>query len=193
MQENVTVWKRICLIVAIICFVLLIVSNGIHVEGEKEVQKQEAKIEELVLKVKEVNERYEQLSTQKNNTENEMLVHAATEVFSSLFNYDSAKDTLKERREKAREFVSEEALEEIFPKEATSYQASVQSVSRIDEPIAIYYSATKDKRQNVFILIKNTVSIAGSTPQEAQFTYRAEYDSLRNQFVSIKSMGTLNE
>ena len=125
MQENVTVWKRICLIVAIICFVLLIVSIGIHVEGEKEVQKQEAKIEELVLKVKEVNERYEQLSTQKNNTENEMLVHAATEVFSSLFNYDSAKDTLKERREKAREFVSEEALEEIFPKEATSYQASV--------------------------------------------------------------------
>lgn len=193
MQENVTVWKRICLIVAIICFVLLIVSIGIHVEGEKEVQKQEAKIEELVLKVKEVNERYEQLSTQKNNTENEMLVHAATEVFSSLFNYDSAKDTLKERREKAREFVSEEALEEIFPKEATSYQASVQSVSRIDEPIAIYYSATKDKRQNVFILIKNTVSIVGSTPQEAQFTYRAEYDSLRNQFVSIKSMGTLNE
>lgn len=193
MQENVTVWKRICLIVAIICFALLIVSIGIHVEGKKEVQKKEAKVEELALKVKEVNKRYEQLSAQKNNTENEMLVHAATEVFSSLFNYDSEKDTLKERREKAREFVSEEALEEIFPKEATSYQASVQSVSWIDEPIAIYYSATQDKRQTVFILIKNTVSIAGSTPQETQFTYRAEYDSLRNQFVSIKSMGTLND
>ncbi|AYQ24268.1 MULTISPECIES: hypothetical protein [Enterococcus] len=193
MQENVTVWKRICLIVASICLVMIIVVIGIHVEGKKERQRQEEKIEVLEGNIKKANQRYEQLSAQKNNTQNDSLVHAATAVFSSLFNYDSEKDTLKERREKAREFVSEEALEEIFPKEATSYQASVQSVSRIHEPIAIYYSAIKDKKQNVFILIKNTVSIAGSTPQEAQFTYRAEYDPLRNQFVSIESMGTLNE
>ncbi|MEW4403884.1 hypothetical protein AB1I62_09230 [Enterococcus sp. AN402] len=193
MQENVTVWKRICLIVAIICFVVLIVSIGIHIEGKKERQQQEEKIEVLEGNIKKANQRYEQLYSQKNNTQNDSLVHAAKAVFSSLFNYDSEKDTLKERREKAREFVSEETLEEFFPKEAASYQASVQSVSRIHEPIAIYYSATKDKRQNVFILIKNAVSIAGSKPQEAQFTYRAEYDSLRNQFVSIEFMGTFNE
>ncbi|MGC3362563.1 hypothetical protein ACPTGY_13970, partial [Enterococcus faecalis] len=120
--------------------VMIIVVIGIHVEGKKETQRQEEKIEVLEGNIKKANQRYEQLSAQKNNTQNDSLVHAATAVFSSLFNYDSEKDTLKERREKAREFVSEEALEEIFPKEATSYQASVQSVSRIHEPIAIYYS-----------------------------------------------------
>lgn len=193
MQENVTVWKRICLMVGGIWLVTLIFAVGIHIEGKKEVQQQKEKIEVLEIKTNEMDKRYKQLYAQKNNTENNPLVHAVTAVFSSLFEYDSKKDTLKERREKARKFASEQALEEIFPKEATSYQASVQTVSKIDDSIDIYYSATKDTKQKVFILIKNTVSIAESALQETQFMYQAEYDSLNNQFVSIEYVGIVNE
>ena len=81
MQENVTVWKRICLMVGGIWLVTLIFAVGIHIEGKKEVQQQKEKIEVLEIKTKEIDKRYKQLYAQKNNTENNPLVHAVTAVF----------------------------------------------------------------------------------------------------------------
>ena len=169
-------------------FYITLVNSTNKIIGDKD-----QKISTLTKQNKELDNKYNELYEQKNGNANEQLVLATKGVFSSIFNYDTKKDTIKDRREKARKFTTEEALETIFPKEATSYNASVQTVSKLKGEPQIFYAPTNDKKQKVLIVVDNAITIAGSDPQEATFMYRAEFDPVKNQFVSLKNAGTLNE
>lgn len=174
--------------VGMLVFYITLVNSTNKIIGEKD-----QKISTLTKQNKELDNKYNELYEQKNGNANEQLVLATKGVFSSIFNYDTKKDTIKDRREKARKFTTEEALETIFPKEATSYNASVQTVSKLKGEPQIFYAPTNDKKQKVLIVVDNAITIAGSDPQEATFMYRAEFDPVKNQFVSLKNAGTLNE
>ena len=174
--------------VGMLVFYITLVNSTNKIIGEKD-----QKISTLTKQNKELDNKYNELYEQKNGNANEQLVLATKGVFSSIFNYDTKKDTIKDRREKAGKFTTEEALETIFPKEATSYNASVQTVSKLKGEPQIFYAPTNDKKQKVLIVVDNAITIAGSDPQEATFMYRAEFDPVKNQFVSLKNAGTLNE
>ena len=174
--------------VGMLVFYITLVNSTNKIIGDKD-----QKISTLTKQNKELDNKYNELYEQKNGNANEQLVLATKGVFSSIFNYDTKKDTIKDRREKARKFTTEEALETIFPKEATSYNASVQTVSKLKGEPQIFYAPTNDKKQKVLIVVDNAITIAGSDPQEATFMYRAEFDPVKNQFVSLKNAGTLNE
>lgn len=174
--------------VGMLVFYITLVNSTNKIIGEKD-----QKISTLTKQNKELDNKYNELYEQKNGNANQQLVLATKGVFSSIFNYDTKKDTITDRREKARKFTTEEALETIFPKEATSYNASVQTVSKLKGEPQIFYAPTNDKKQKVLIVVDNAITIAGSDPQEATFMYRAEFDPVKNQFVSLKNAGTLNE
>lgn len=174
--------------VGMLVFYITLVNSTNKIIGEKD-----QKISTLTKQNKELHNKYNELYEQKNGNANEQLVLATKGVFSSIFNYDTKKDTIKDRRENASKFTTEEALETIFPKEATSYNASVQTVSKLKGEPQIFYAPTNDKKQKVLIVVDNAITIAGSDPQEATFMYRAEFDPVKNQFVSLKNAGTLNE
>ena len=169
-------------------FYITLVNSTNKIIGDKD-----QKISTLTKQNKALDNKYNELYEQKNGNANEQLVLATKGVFSSIFNYDTTKDSIKDRREKARKFTTEEALETIFPKEATSYNASVQTISKLKGEPQIFYAPTNDKKQQVLIIVDNAITIAGSDPQEATFMYRAEFDPVKNQFVSLKNAGTLNE
>ena len=193
MEKKIFIMKIIsgaCIfcLVGMLVFYITLVNSTNKIIGDKD-----QKISTLTKQNKELDNKYNELYEQKNGNANEQLVLATKGVFSSIFNYDTKKDTIKDRREKARKFTTEEALETIFPKEATSYNASVQTVSKLKGEPQIFYAPTNDKKQKVLIVVDNAITIAGSDPQEATFMYRAEFDPVKNQFVSLKNAGTLNE
>ncbi len=193
MDKKTIILKIVHAVVYILCVVLAVFFVRYVDSTNKTVDKKDQEIATLTKKNKELDNKYNELYEEKNGNANEQLVIATKGVFSSIFNYDTKKDTIKDRREKASQFTTDEALESIFPKEATSYNASVQTVSKLKGDPQIFYAPTNDKKQKVLIIVDNAITIAGSDPQEATFMYRAEFDPVKNQFVSLKNAGTLNE
>lgn len=193
MEKKTIILKAVHVIVYVACVILAVCFVRYVDNTNKTTDKKDQEIATLTKQNKELDNKYNELYEQKNGNANEQLVLATKGVFSSIFNYDTKKDTIKDRREKASKFTTEEALETIFPKEATSYNASVQTVSKLKGEPQIFYAPTNDKKQQVLIIVDNAITIAGSDPQEATFMYRAEFDPIKNQFVSLKNAGTLNE
>ena len=193
MGNKTTLWK----IVSTLLLSLCIISGGLFISSNNQsrtaIREKDKKIDSVTKQNQMLTEQYETLYKQKNGTANEPLVNAANTLFGSIFNYDTGKDTIKDRREKAGRFTTEQALESIFPKEATTYDASVQTVSKMKGDPQIYFEPSNDKTQNVLVIVENSIIIAGSDPQEAKFMYQLAYDPAKNRFVAIKNLGTLNE
>lgn len=161
--------------------------------AKTEVRIKERQIETVKKQNKELQAKYDKLYEQKNGNANEQLVLATNGVFSSLFDYDTKKISIADRREKASKFTTNEALEAIFPKQKNAYNASVQTISKLKEQPQIFYAPTNSKTQKVLIIVENEVTIQGSDKIGAKFMYQAEFDPIANKFVSLKNAGTLNE
>lgn len=193
MEKKTIILKVVRGVVYAAC-VILAVSFVRYVDNaNKIVDKKDQEITALTKQNKALDSKYNELYEQKNGNANKQLVLATKGVFSSIFNYDTKKDTIKDRREKASKFTTGQALESIFPKETTSYSASVQTISKLKDDPQIFYAPTNEQNQKVLIIVDNAITIAGSDPQEATFMYHAEFDPVKNQFVSLKNAGTLNE
>lgn len=169
-------------------FYITLVNSTNKIIGDKD-----QKISTLTKQNKTLDSKYNELYEQKNGNANQQLVLATNGVFSSLFDYDTKKISIADRREKASQFTTDEALEAIFPKQKNAYNASVQTISKLKEEPQIFYAPTNNKTQKVLIIVENEVTIQGSDKIGAKFMYQAEFDPLANKFVSLKNAGTLNE
>lgn len=174
--------------VGMLVFYITLVNSTNKIIGDKD-----QKISTLTKQNKALDSKYNELYEQKNGNANQQLVLATNGVFSSLFDYDTKKISIADRREKASQFTTDEALEAIFPKQKNAYNASVQTISKLKEQPQIFYAPTNDKTQKVLIIVENEVTIQGSDKIGAKFMYQAEFDPIANKFVSLKNAGTLNE
>ena len=169
-------------------FYITLVNSTNKIIGDKD-----QKISTLTKQNKTLDSKYNELYKQKNDNANEQLLKATNVVFSSLFDYDTKKDSIKDRREKARKFTTEEALEAILPKEATTYNASVKSVSKIKGKPQVYFEPSSDKKQKVLVIIDNEIVIDNNYPTEAKWQYEATFDTDKNVFIELKMLGELQQ
>ncbi|MCT1228127.1 hypothetical protein EFM07_12250 [Lactococcus lactis] len=169
-------------------FYITLVNSTNKIIGDKD-----QKISTLTKQNKALDSKYNELYKQKNDNANEQLLKATNVVFSSLFDYDTTKDSIKDRREKASKFTTEEALETVLPKEATTYNASVKSVSKIKGKPQVYFEPSSDKKQKVLVIIDNEIVIDNNYPTEAKWQYEATFDTDKNVFVELKMLGELQQ
>lgn len=162
---------------------------AVHTHGALEEKDQT--IVQLQQENSEIQGRYKDLYEQKNTTSNHSLVAATNGVFSGLFDYDTSKDSIKDRRDRAGQFTTENALEDIFPSEANEYNPSVTTVSKLASPPQIFFNPNDSDLQDVLIIIDNDISIAGSDKMSTTFMYKAQFSPQEQKFVSIKNAGTL--
>lgn len=174
-----------------IIFIILAIVFAFH--SNKNIDKKNQEILSLEKKLETKNKEYDNLYEEKNGNANRQLVIATKGVFTSIFNYDTEKDSIKDRMKKASKFTTEKALKDIFPNEKASYNTSVKTTSKLKEDPKIYYSATSKNVQKVLIIVENETSIQGSEKLSAKFMYEAEFDPIKNVFISLKNAGTLNE
>uniref|UniRef100_UPI002FDB62C2 hypothetical protein n=1 Tax=Lactococcus formosensis TaxID=1281486 RepID=UPI002FDB62C2 len=174
--------------VGMLVFYITLVNSTNKIIGDKD-----QKISTLTKQNKALDSKYNELYKQKNDNANEQLLKATNGVFSSLFDYDTKKDSIKDRREKASKFTTEEALEAILPKEATTYNASVKSVSKIKGKPQVYFEPSSDKKQKVLVIIDNEIVIDNNYPTEAKWQYEATFDTDKNVFVELKMLGELQQ
>lgn len=174
--------------VGMLVFYITLVNSTNKIIGDKD-----QKISTLTKQNKALDSKYNELYKQKNDNANEQLLKATNDVFSSLFDYDTTKDSIKDRREKASKFTTEEALEAILPKEATTYNASVKSVSKIKGKPQVYFEPSSDKKQKVLVIIDNEIVIDNKYPTEAKWQYEATFDTDKNVFVELKMLGELQQ
>ena len=174
--------------VSMLVFYITLVNSTNKIIGDKD-----QKISTLTKQNKALDSKYNELYKQKNDNANEQLLKATNDVFSSLFDYDTTKDSIKDRREKASKFTTEEALEAILPKEATTYNASVKSVSKIKGKPQVYFEPSSDKKQKVLVIIDNEIVIDNNYPTEAKWQYEGTFDTDKNVFVELKMLGELQQ
>lgn len=193
MEKKIFIMKIIsgaCILcfVGMLVFYITLVNSTNKIIGDKD-----QKISTLTKQNKALDSKYNELYKQKNDNANEQLLKATNGVFSSLFDYDTTKDSIKDRREKASKFTTEEALEAILPKEATSYNASVKSVSKIKGKPQVYFEPSSDKKQKVLVIIDNEIVIDNNYPTEAKWQYEATFDTDKNVFIELKMLGELQQ
>jgi len=193
MEKKTIILKAVHVIAYVACVILAVCFVRYVDIANKATDKKDQEIATLTKQNKALDSKYNELYEQKNGNANQQLVLATNGVFSSLFDYDTKKISIADRREKASQFTTDEALEAIFPKQKNAYNASVQTISKLKEQPQIFYAPTNDKTQKVLIIVENEVTIQGSDKIGAKFMYQAEFDPIANKFVSLKNAGTLNE
>ena len=193
MEKKTIILKAVNVIVYVACVILAVCFVRYVDSANKITDKKDQEIATLTKQNKTLDSKYNELYEQKNGNANQQLVLATNGVFSSLFDYDTKKISIADRREKASQFTTNEALEAIFPKQKNAYNASVQTISKLKEQPQIFYAPTNSKTQKVLIIVENEVTIQGSDKIGAKFMYQAEFDPIANKFVSLKNAGTLNE
>lgn len=193
MEKKTIILKAVHVIAYVACVILAVCFVRYVDSANKATDKKDQEIATLTKQNKALDSKYNELYEQKNGNANQQLVLATNGVFSSLFDYDTKKISIADRREKASQFTTDEALEAIFPKQKNAYNASVQTISKLKEQPQIFFAPTNDKMQKVLIIVENEVTIQGSDKIGAKFMYQAEFDPIANKFVSLKNAGTLNE
>ena len=193
MEKKTIILKAVNVIVYVACVILAVCFVRYVDSANKTTDKKDQEIATLTKQNKTLDSKYNELYEKKNGNANQQLVLATNGVFSSLFDYDTKKISIADRREKASQFTTDEALEAIFPKQKNAYNASVQTISKLKEEPQIFYAPTNNKTQKVLIIVENEVTIQGSDKIGAKFMYQAEFDPIANKFVSLKNAGTLNE
>ena len=193
MEKKTIILKAVHVIAYVACVILAVCFVRYVDSANKATDKKDQEIATLTKQNKALDSKYNELYEQKNGNANQQLVLATNGVFSSLFDYDTKKDSIKDRREKASKFTTEEALEAILPKEATTYNASVKSVSKIKGKPQVYFEPSSDKKQKVLVIIDNEIVIDNNYPTEAKWQYEATFDTDKNVFVELKMLGELQQ
>lgn len=113
-------------------------------------------------------------------------------ILNAFLVYDTKHVTVKEQRDEARKYMTEEALEQNIKKVAKDYKASVSSVSKIKGSPDIYIQPTKDNLQKVLVVVDQEMVI-DTYPTEVSWQYVGTFDKKKNIFVDFHVLGELNK
>jgi hypothetical protein len=113
-------------------------------------------------------------------------------ILNAFLVYDTKHVTVKEQRDEARKYMTEEALEQNIKKVAKDYKASVSSVSKIKGRPDIYIQPTKDNLQKVLVVVDQEMVI-DTYPTEVSWQYVGTFDKKKNIFVDFHVLGELNK
>lgn len=135
-----------------------------------------------------------QTETAPKETSNEGLITATKHLFSAVFDYhsDREKESVKARKEQASTFANQQALNELFPKDADTITPSVTTVSRLEREPEIYVMASEKQEIKALVMVEYSITIAGSGTQKGTFMYKVSLDSTAKQFTSIKNLGEIH-
>jgi len=113
-------------------------------------------------------------------------------ILNAFLVYDTKHVTVKEQRDEAGKYMTEEALEQNIKKVAKDYKASVSSVSKIKGSPDIYIQPTKDNLQKVLVVVDQEMVI-DTYPTEASWQYAGTFDKKKNIFVDFHVLGELTK
>ncbi|MDT2876893.1 hypothetical protein [Lactococcus lactis] len=113
-------------------------------------------------------------------------------ILNAFLVYDTKHVTVKEQRDEAGKYMTEEALEQNIKKVAKDYKASVSSVSKIKGSPDIYIQPTKDNLQKVLVVVDQEMLI-DTYPTEVSWQYVGTFDKKKNIFVDFHVLGELNK
>ena len=113
-------------------------------------------------------------------------------ILNAFLVYDTKHVTVKEQRDEAGKYMTEEALEQIIKKVAKDYKASVSSVSKIKGSPDIYIQPTKDNLQKVLVVVDQEMVI-DTYPTEVSWQYVGTFDKKKNIFVDFHVLGELTK
>ncbi|MDN5440459.1 MAG: hypothetical protein L0F96_04475 [Lactococcus lactis] len=113
-------------------------------------------------------------------------------ILNAFLVYDTKHVTVKEQRDEAGKYMTEEALEQNIKKVAKDYKASVSSVSKIKGSPDIYIQPTKDNLQKVLVVVDQEMVI-DTYPTEASLQYVGTFDKKNIIFVDFHVLGELNK
>lgn len=141
-----------------------------------------------------LSEQMDTLYTEKNGTANETLTNATRELFSAVFDYCTERkdDSVKIRKDKALKLATEKAVDGLFPKDAASSTATVQTTSHLKGDPEVYLMPSNEKILTALVVVHYSVSIAGSDEQPGIFMYKITFDSTENLFTSVENAGVVN-
>lgn len=113
-------------------------------------------------------------------------------ILNAFLVYDTKHVTVKEQRDEAGKYMTEEALEQNIKKVAKDYKASVSSVSKIKGRPDIYIQPTKDNLQKVLVVVDQEMVI-DTYPTEVSWQYVGTFDKKKNIFVDFHVLGELTK
>ena len=113
-------------------------------------------------------------------------------ILNAFLVYDTKHVTVKEQRDEAGKYMTEEALEQNIKKVAKDYKASISSVSKIKGSPDIYIQPTKDNLQKVLVVVDQEMVI-DTYPTEVSWQYVGTFDKKKNIFVDFHVLGELNK
>lgn len=113
-------------------------------------------------------------------------------ILNAFLVYDTKHVTVKEQRDEAGKYMTEETLEQNIKKVAKDYKASVSSVSKIKGSPDIYIQPTKDNLQKVLVVVDQEMVI-DTYPTEVSWQYVGTFDKKKNIFVDFHVLGELTK
>ena len=105
---------------------------------------------------------------------------------------EKEEDSIEKRKQESVQYATNQALNGLFPKNATNSVASVSTVSKMEKEPEVYIMSSDDKEVRALVVISYSVSIAGSEAQKGTFMYKVTFEPQQEKFTSIKNLGEVN-
>lgn len=160
---------------------------------KQEVKKQKANESEAREETNQLSKEVESIRTEKKETVNDQLTSAANDLFFTVFTYDTEikDDSISKRKERAKKYANDQALNGLFPVDADQNNYTVQTSSKLKGSPELYIEPSNDKEITALVIVHYAISIAGSDDQKGTFMYKVQYSTTNKQFTSIKNVGEI--
>ncbi|EOH86324.1 hypothetical protein [Enterococcus pallens] len=150
-----------------------------------------AKDTKLSIQYTQLSEQYDTLNKEKNGSANESLLTTTNELFKAVYNYDTEKksDSVAARKEKAKPYANSSTLDALFSKDPEKLTTTVTTVSKLEGDPEVYRMSSDEMNLTAMVLVKYSLSIAGSEKQESEFMYKIVFDPTLKQVTEVKNIG----
>lgn len=161
---------------------------------KQELTKQKENEGEAREETNQLSKELENLRIEKNGTANDQLTNATNALFSTVFTYDTGvkEDSISKRKERAKVYANDQALNGLFPVDADQSSYSVSTVSKLKGDPELYVELSNDKEIRALVIVHYAVSIAGSDDQKGTFMYKVVFSSTEKIFTSINNLGQID-
>lgn len=154
-----------------------------HLNDMKQVKVQKEEINQTKQHLEALTKRYQKLYKEKNGAAKENLSTITQKLFTELYNYDTDKQTIEERKKRISEYVSEDVLKRMFPSRAETHTQTAQTISKLTKAPTVYFKSSDSNELLALIEVHFEFSVGGGEVQRGAYLYQITYDQFNDRII----------
>ena len=158
---------------------------------EKQLSDKDSELKDTSERLSNIEKRYQKLYKEKNGATNERISRITKKIFTALYTYDTKNQTVQDRKEKLKGYMSEGALEQVFQNTEGGDEQTAETISKLIRDPIIYVQSADSDQLLILAEVHFEFSVAGSDKMQGHYLYQMTYDQFNDTIIGFKPLSDL--